>query len=100
MKIKAIITVFLVTFVITSRTPAATPTPIQTPAAVETSTSALSATLTLIPPTETSAPTPTPSPTIEVKLADLPQTKAAVDQFAAAMKSVGFSSGAIRRAIY
>ncbi len=40
-------------------------------------------------PTTTTTPTVAPSPTLEVKLVDLPQTKAAVDQFAAAMKSAG-----------
>jgi hypothetical protein len=30
-------------------------------------------------------PTITPSPVVEVKMADLPQTKAATDQFAAAI---------------
>jgi GH35 family endo-1,4-beta-xylanase len=39
--------------------------------------------------TPTIVPTIVPSPTVEPKMEDLPQTKAAVDQFVAAMKAAG-----------
>ncbi len=71
-----------------------TPALVQTPATVKIATSAPSASSTPIPPTTTAAPTLIPSPTVEVKLVDLPQTKAAVDQFAAAMKSAGVPADA------
>ncbi len=89
MKVKANILVPLVVFVIVSCTPMPTPALVQTPATVKIATSAPSASSTPIPPTTTAAPTLIPSPTVEVKLVDLPQTKAAVDQFAAAMKTAG-----------
>jgi GH35 family endo-1,4-beta-xylanase len=69
------------------------------PAAVSAPTSTINpggtqvVTQTIAPPLPTGTPSipPTiaPSQTVEVKLADLPQTKAAVDQFAAAMKAAG-----------
>ncbi len=94
MKVKANILVPLVVFVIVSCTPMPTPALVQTPATVKIATSAPSASSTPIPPTTTAAPTLIPSPTVEVKLVDLPQTKAAVDQFAAAMKSAGVPADA------
>jgi GH35 family endo-1,4-beta-xylanase len=81
-------------FILTACSPAATSAPIQTPAAIDTSSSAPIVALTPITPTATVAPTINPSPTVEMKLADLPQTKAAVEQFAAAMKSAGFQADA------
>jgi hypothetical protein len=96
MKIKIIATILLVTFFLYACAPAATPAAIQPPAAVEASTSVPSATIAPIPPTATIAPTLIPSPTVEVMLADLPQTKVAVDQFAAAMKEAGIQLDAVQ----
>jgi endo-1,4-beta-xylanase len=70
----------------------ATDLPIPTQTLVPTAT--LTFTPTPIPPTPTAAPTMTPSPTVEVKVADLPQTKVAVDQFVAAMNSAGVQAEA------
>jgi GH35 family endo-1,4-beta-xylanase len=91
---KRTITTFFLVLFLSACTPVATSALTQTPAVIETLTSAPSATFTSIPPTPTIAPTPITSPTVEVKLADLPQTKAAVDQFATAMKSAGFQADA------
>ena len=70
------------------------PTDLPIPTQTLVPTATLTFTPTPTPPTPTAAPTMTPSPTIEVKMADLPQTKAAVDQFAAAMQSAGLETNA------
>ena len=65
------------------------PTDLPIPTETLVPTATLAFTPTPIPPTPTVTPTMTSSPTVEVKMADLPQTKAAVVQFAAAMQSAG-----------
>jgi hypothetical protein len=89
MNVKVITIVLLITFVMTSCTPAATPVPTQPILLTITQTPVPIASLTPIPPEPTIALTIVPSPTVEVNMVDLPQSKAAADQFASAMKSAG-----------
>lgn len=85
MKTKTLITVLLVVFMVAACAPASISTPIEIPVIP-------TATLTSTPPPP--EPTASLTPTVEVKMPDLLQTKAAVDQFAAAMQAAGVQANA------